>query len=69
MIQTRWELSMWNDEIVEEIRRTRDEYAARFNYDLAAIYQDLKEQQDRSEHKIISLPPRKPIFFPQTNAS
>jgi hypothetical protein len=39
-------LSMWNDEIVEEIRKTRDEYAARFNYDLAAIYKDLQEQQN-----------------------
>ena len=37
---------MWNDEIVEEIRKTRDEYAARFNYDLAAIYKDLQEQQN-----------------------
>jgi len=28
---------MWKDEIVEELRRARDEYAARFNYDIAAI--------------------------------
>jgi hypothetical protein len=60
---------MWNDEIVEETRKTRDEYAARFNYDLAAIYKDLQEQQNRTEHKIISLPPKKPELVPHTKAS
>ena len=60
---------MWNDEIVEEIRKTRDEYAARFNYDLTAIYKDLKEQQKRAEHEIITLTPREPVLLPQTKAS
>lgn len=60
---------MWKDEIVEETRKLRDEYAARFNYDLAAIYKDLKEQQNRTEHKILSLPPKKPELVPQTKAS
>lgn len=31
------------DPIIEETRRMKDEYAAKFNYDLQAIYQDLKE--------------------------
>ena len=60
---------MWNDEIVEETRKMRDEYAAKFNYDLAAIYKDLKEQQNRAEHKIVSLPPKKPMSFLETKAS
>ena len=34
---------MWKDPIIEETRRMKDEYAAKFNYDLQAIYQDLKE--------------------------
>lgn len=38
----------WSDPIVEEVRRVRDAYAARFNYDLRAIYRDLKEQEKRS---------------------
>ena len=33
---------MWNDPIVEETRRIRDEHARQFNYDLAAICADLK---------------------------
>jgi hypothetical protein len=34
---------MWKDPIVEEVRRIREEHAARFGYDLKAIYEDLKE--------------------------
>ena len=45
---------MWSDPIVEEVRRARDAYAARFNYDLRAIYRDLKEQEKRSGRKVVS---------------
>lgn len=44
----------WSDPIVEEVRRVRDAYAARFNYDLRAIYRDLKEKEKRSGRKVIS---------------
>lgn len=50
---------MWQDEIVEEVRRVRDEYAARFNYDFDAIYRDIKEQEKQAGRKTVSLPPRK----------
>ncbi len=43
-----------NDPIVDEVRRIRDAHAARFNYDLDAIYQDLKEQEKRSGREIVS---------------
>ena len=45
---------MWSDPIVDEVRRVRDAYAARFNYDLQAIYRDLKEQEKRSGRKFVS---------------
>ena len=44
----------WSDPIVDEIRRVRDAYAARFNYDLRAIFRDLKEQEKRGGRKIVS---------------
>lgn len=44
----------WSDPIVDEVRRVRDAYAARFNYDLRAIFRDLKEQEKRSGRKVIS---------------
>ena len=44
----------WSDPIVDEVRRARDTYAARFNYDLRAIYRDLKEQEKRGGRKLVS---------------
>jgi len=37
-----------NDPIVDEVRRVRDAHAARFNYDLDAIFLDIKEQEKKS---------------------
>lgn len=50
---------MWHDPIVEEVRAIRDAYAKQFNYDLEAIYRDLKEQEARSGREVISLPPKR----------
>lgn len=36
---------MLNDEIVEEIRVNREAHAAKFNYNLRAIYDDLKKSE------------------------
>ena len=60
---------MWEDEIVEETRRLREEYAAKFCYDLEAIYEDLKEQEKQSRQKVVSLQPKEPISIPQAKAS
>jgi hypothetical protein len=37
---------MKNDPIVEEVRQIREAYAAQFNYDLLALFQDLKQQEE-----------------------
>ena len=42
-----------NDPIVDEIRRIREAHAARFDYDLDAIFQDIKEQEKKSGHNFI----------------
>ncbi|HET7462923.1 MAG TPA: hypothetical protein VFJ82_16840 [Longimicrobium sp.] len=47
------------DAIMEEIYRERDEHAARFNYDLEAIWRDLKERERRSDRPRVSLADRK----------
>jgi hypothetical protein len=36
---------MWEDPIVAEIRKVRDEHAAKFNYDIAAICDDIRRQE------------------------
>jgi hypothetical protein len=50
---------MWDDPIVAEVRRVREEYAARFNYDLDAIFRDIKEREKRSGRTFVSFPPRR----------
>jgi hypothetical protein len=50
---------MWRDEIVEEVRKARDEYAAQFDYDLHAMARDLREKQEQSGKKIIRLKSKK----------
>lgn len=43
-----------NDPIVDEVRRVRDLHAARFNYDLDAILEYIKEQEKKSGHKFVA---------------
>lgn len=52
---------MWIDRIVEETRKTREEHAAKFNYDLEAIYCDLKQEAKQGGRKVVSLPPKQPV--------
>ncbi len=58
---------MWMDEIVEQTRKAREEYAAKFGYDLEAIIADLKEKQN--ERHTVSLPPKQPLLVPLAKAS
>ena len=47
------------DPIVDEVRRVREEHAARFGHDLERIFRDLKDQEARSGRRVVSLPPRR----------
>ncbi len=49
---------MFKDPIVEEVRAVRQKHAARFNYDLKKIAEDLKKKQEKSRHNIVSYPPK-----------
>ena len=48
-----------SDPIVEEIRSNREQYAAKFNYDLTAICRDLRERQAVCGREVVSRPPKK----------
>lgn len=50
---------MWKDEIVEEIHQIREAYAKSFNYDLDAIFADLRKKQAESGREVVNLS-RKP---------
>lgn len=49
----------WTDPIVAEIRRIRVAHAARFHYDLRAIFQDLKSREATSGRTYVNYEPRK----------
>ena len=44
------------DPIVEEIRKIRDAHAAKFQFDLHAICEDLRKQEKTCGHPVVSLP-------------
>jgi hypothetical protein len=47
---------MYKDEILEEIHKYREEYARSFNYDLNAIFEDLRKKQIAHGHRGVALP-------------
>jgi hypothetical protein len=49
---------MWKDEVVEEVRRTREQQAARLNFDLKAILADVRKRQKDSGRRVVSLVPK-----------
>jgi hypothetical protein len=51
---------MTQDTIVDEVRRGREEHAAKFNYDLSQIFADLKrtEQERSTEDSPLVEPPK-----------
>ena len=45
------------DPIIEEVRKVRDAHASRFNYDLDAIFRDIKEKEKTSGRSFVSFAP------------
>jgi len=55
---------MNRDPIVEETRKLREEYAAKFNNDPDAIFEDIKHRQREGGKELVNLPPRRPKTKP-----
>ncbi|WP_446011573.1 hypothetical protein [Candidatus Electrothrix sp.] len=52
---------MRKDAIIEELHKIRQQHARKFGYDLRKIFTDLKQQEEKSSRKFITLPvQRKP---------
>ncbi|MBN1507853.1 MAG: hypothetical protein JW955_13465 [Sedimentisphaerales bacterium] len=54
---------MWQDPIVAETRKRRQEYAARFNHDPDAIFEDIRNRQRQKGKKVVSFSARKPAPY------
>jgi hypothetical protein len=50
----------WKDEIVEEVRKAGDAYAAQFDYDLKRMFEDLKNKEEQDPAPRADLKPLKP---------
>jgi len=49
---------MFDDPIVEEIRRYRKEHAAKYGNDIHRIFEALREQQKKSKRKVVNFGPK-----------
>lgn len=50
---------MARDPIVDEVRRIREDLAAKHDFDIKEILLAAKNRQRRSRHKVVSLVPKK----------
>ena len=46
------------DAIIAELRTVRDEHAARFDYDVEAIFRDIRAMQNSSDREYVRYPSR-----------
>jgi hypothetical protein len=52
---------MLKDPIVDEVRRIREEQAAKYGFDVRAILTAAKKRQGRSGRKVVSFAPKKKL--------
>jgi hypothetical protein len=45
---------MWKDPIIEELHQIREAHAKQFNYDMWAIYEDLKAKEMKNDWKKVT---------------
>ena len=57
------------DPIISEVRAVRDAHAARFDYDMAAIFQDIRAMQDTSGREYVRYPARPAVASDAASAS
>jgi hypothetical protein len=57
-----------NDEIIKEVRAIKDEIGAKFNYDLRALFEEIKRGEAELQAKGVSLipPPADPTSLPNS---
>lgn len=53
---------MSRDTIVDEVRKAREEYAQKFNFDLHAICEDLRKNEKLAGGPVVTLPKRPPML-------
>ena len=49
------------DPIIAEVHAVRDEYSARFDYDVGRMFQDIRARQKASEREYVCYPARRAV--------
>ncbi|MEW6348431.1 MAG: hypothetical protein AB1646_05180 [Thermodesulfobacteriota bacterium] len=49
---------MWEDPIVAEVRREREEFARQFDFDLHTMFEDLRQRQSQLGSRLVRRGPR-----------
>ena len=57
-----------SDPIVAEVRRIRDAHAAKFNYDIGAIFEDMRRRQAEGGRPLYDAPAPLPRVEPPAKA-
>jgi hypothetical protein len=57
---------MWEDPIVREVRREREKLAAQFNFDVDAIFEDLRKRQSKVAERLVVRKKQKSAESPAT---
>jgi hypothetical protein len=52
---------MPRDPIVDEVRRVREDLAAKYDFNIKAILAATRKRQSRSRHKVVSFVPKKKL--------
>ena len=55
---------MSDDPIVEETRRIKEQVAAQYGYDVRALAQALRKEQQKGGRKVVSLPSKPVVVRP-----
>lgn len=49
----------FQDEIIAEVRKVREELAARFDYDMDRLYKEIKRRESRAERPMLEAAPKR----------
>lgn len=50
---------MTEDEVMREVRAIREAYAARFDFDPRALYEDAKRREAEEDREVVHLQPKR----------
>ena len=57
-----WCTMMYEDDVIAEVRRVKDEIAAQYAYDVRALARAMREKQGKDGRKVVRFSPKRPVI-------